>query len=140
MTLRERRHGPGGPPGHAPTPSSPRPKTVISDPYKGAVCCPAGEAETRKLGTSLRTSVSPPTPFTQLSHRIESESFTMAANNYRTLLMTFGAALALSACGNGADRVASPGEGAFPPPPATAPPPAGPTGGHAMHTTREEGR
>ena len=50
----------------------------------------------------------------------------MAANNYRTLLMTFGAALALSACGNGADRVASPGEGAFPPPPPTAPPPPAP--------------
>lgn len=50
----------------------------------------------------------------------------MAANNYRTLMMTFGAALALSACGNGADRVASPGEGAFPPPPPTAPPPPAP--------------
>ncbi|MGO1541856.1 MAG: hypothetical protein ACTHZI_06705 [Luteimonas sp.] len=50
----------------------------------------------------------------------------MAANNYRTLLMTFGAALALSACGNGADRVASPGEGAFPPPPTTPPPPPPP--------------
>lgn len=41
----------------------------------------------------------------------------------KALLMTFGAVLALSACGNGADRVASPGEGAFPPPPTTPPPP-----------------
>ncbi|WP_024890826.1 hypothetical protein [Luteimonas huabeiensis] len=48
----------------------------------------------------------------------------MAANNYRTLLMSFGAVLALSGCGNGADRVASPGEGAFPPAPAPAPTPA----------------
>ena len=48
-------------------------------------------------------------------------------NNSRTLLMTFGAVLALSGCGgNGADRVASPGEGAFPPPPPTAPPPPPP--------------
>ncbi|MDO5504830.1 MAG: hypothetical protein Q4F49_00875 [Pseudoxanthomonas suwonensis] len=46
----------------------------------------------------------------------------------KSLLLTFGAVLALSACGNGADRVASPGEGAFPPPPPpSAPPPtAGP--------------
>lgn len=64
----------------------------------------------------------------------------MAVNNYRTLLMTFGAALALSACGNGADRVASPGAGAFPPapapaptppPPAPPPPPPPPSGGPA---------
>ncbi|MEN1970763.1 hypothetical protein WCE34_00235 [Luteimonas sp. MJ204] len=41
----------------------------------------------------------------------------------KALLMTFGAVLALSACGGGADRVASPGEGAFPPPPTTPPPP-----------------
>lgn len=44
-------------------------------------------------------------------------------NSSKTLLMTFGAVLALSGCGNGADRVASPGEGAFPPPPTTPPPP-----------------
>ena len=45
----------------------------------------------------------------------------------KALLMTFGAVLALSACGgNGADRVASPGEGAFPPPPPAAPPPSNP--------------
>ncbi|WP_407352255.1 hypothetical protein [Luteimonas sp. R10] len=62
----------------------------------------------------------------------------MAANNYRTLLMTFGTVLALSACGNGADRVADPGEGAFPPPPPPSggnppPPPTDPppTGGPA---------
>lgn len=41
----------------------------------------------------------------------------------KALLTTFGAVLALSACGGGADRVASPGEGAFPPPPSTTPPP-----------------
>lgn len=41
----------------------------------------------------------------------------------KALLMTFGAVVALSACGGGADRVASPGEGAFPPPPPAAPPP-----------------
>ena len=46
-------------------------------------------------------------------------------NTTKTLLMTFGAVLALSAC-NGADRVASPGEGAFPPPPTTPPPPPPP--------------
>lgn len=45
------------------------------------------------------------------------------SNTSKTLLMTFGAVLALSGCGNGADRVASPGEGAFPPPPTTPPPP-----------------
>ncbi len=33
-------------------------------------------------------------------------------NSSKTLLMTFGTALALSACGGGADRGASPGEGA----------------------------
>src|SRR5690606_9802015 len=43
----------------------------------------------------------------------------------KALLMTFGAVLALSACGGGADRVASPGEGALPPAP-SAPPPANP--------------
>lgn len=47
-------------------------------------------------------------------------------NNSRTLLMTFGAVLALSGCGGGADRVASPGESGFPPPP-TAPPPPPPS-------------
>src|SRR3546814_19034764 len=46
-------------------------------------------------------------------------TFQMAAYcTTKTLLMTLGAALALRACGGGADRVASPGEGAFPPPPA----------------------
>ena len=45
----------------------------------------------------------------------------------KALLMTFGAVIALSACGGGADRVASPGEGAFPPPPPTTPPPPPPT-------------
>jgi hypothetical protein len=45
-----------------------------------------------------------------------------ASSNSRTLLMTLTAALALSACGGGSDNVASPGEGAFPPPPAGAPP------------------
>ncbi|MBO9902753.1 hypothetical protein J7435_12580 [Xanthomonas phaseoli pv. dieffenbachiae] len=44
-------------------------------------------------------------------------------NSSKTLLMTFGTALALSACGGGADRVASPGEGAFPPAPAPTPAP-----------------
>lgn len=43
-----------------------------------------------------------------------------------SLLLTFGAVLALSACGNGADRVASPGAGAFPPAPPVAPPPTTP--------------
>ncbi|MBB1089338.1 hypothetical protein H4F99_12705 [Lysobacter sp. SG-8] len=48
-------------------------------------------------------------------------------NNCKTLLMTFGAVLALSACGGGADRVASPGEGSFPPaPPPVTPPPVTP--------------
>jgi hypothetical protein len=47
-------------------------------------------------------------------------------NSSKTLLMTFGAVLALSACGGGSDRVASPGEGAFPPPPTTPPPPPPP--------------
>ena len=44
----------------------------------------------------------------------------------KTLLMAFGAALALAGCGNGADKVVSPGEGAFPPAPPTAPPPTTP--------------
>lgn len=52
------------------------------------------------------------------------------SNTSKTLLMTFGAVLALSGCGGGgADRVASPGEGAFPPPvapPPTTPPPPPP--------------
>ena len=49
------------------------------------------------------------------------------SNNTKTLLMAFGAALALAGCGNGADSVVSPGEGAFPPAPApTAPPPTTP--------------
>lgn len=47
-------------------------------------------------------------------------------HNSKALLMTFGAVVALSACGGGADRVASPGEGAFPPPPPAAPPPSSP--------------
>ncbi len=48
-------------------------------------------------------------------------------NSSKSLLMTFGAVMALSACGGGADRVASPGEGGFaPPPPPTAPPPTTP--------------
>ncbi|MGH8286420.1 MAG: hypothetical protein ACRETT_11715 [Steroidobacteraceae bacterium] len=55
-----------------------------------------------------------------------------ARNNLNTLLMTFGAAAVLSACTSGADQVASPGIGAFPPastttpPPPPPPPPAGP--------------
>ena len=59
------------------------------------------------------------------------------SNNSKTLLMAFGAALALAGCGNGANRVASPGAGAFPPapitPPPTTPPPTTPppTGGPA---------
>lgn len=44
-----------------------------------------------------------------------------ASNNTKNLLMIFGAALALSACGNGADEVVSPGIPANPP---TAPTPA----------------
>ncbi|KGO98518.1 hypothetical protein [Novilysobacter defluvii] len=42
----------------------------------------------------------------------------------KNLLLALGTAAALSACGGGADRVASPGEGAFPPAPAPAPGPA----------------
>ena len=42
----------------------------------------------------------------------------------KNLLLALGAAAALSACGGGSDRVASPGEGAFPPAPAPAPGPA----------------
>jgi hypothetical protein len=51
-----------------------------------------------------------------------------ASSNSRNLLMTLGAVLALSACGGGADNIASPGEGAFPPaaPPPTTPPPTTP--------------
>lgn len=49
-----------------------------------------------------------------------------AASNTKNLLMSIGAVLALSACGGGADRVASPGEGAFPPAPAPAPAPPPP--------------
>ncbi|WP_101925377.1 MULTISPECIES: hypothetical protein [Luteimonas] len=49
------------------------------------------------------------------------------STNTKTLLMTLGAALALSACGGGSDSVVSPGEGAFPPaPPPTTPPPTTP--------------
>lgn len=48
------------------------------------------------------------------------------SNSSKTLLMTFGAVLALSGCGGGADRVASPGEGGFAPPPPAAPPPPPP--------------
>ncbi|MGY0798249.1 hypothetical protein ACW7G0_04220 [Lysobacter sp. A286] len=48
-----------------------------------------------------------------------------ASSNSKTLLMTLAAAFALSACGGGSDNVASPGEGAFPPPP-TIPPPTTP--------------
>ena len=47
-------------------------------------------------------------------------------NNTKTLLMAFGAAMALAGCGNGADSVVSPGAGAFPPAPAPAPPPPPP--------------
>ena len=54
----------------------------------------------------------------------------MSSNRNKTLLAAVGAMLALSACGGGgADRVASPGIGAFPPPaapPRAAPPPANP--------------
>lgn len=51
-----------------------------------------------------------------------------ARNNLNTLLVTFGAVMALSAC-SGSDEVASPGEGAFPPPPpAVTPPPPPPPG------------
>lgn len=47
--------------------------------------------------------------------------------SYKTLMMTFAAALAVTGCGGGgADRVASPGEGAFPPPVVTPPPPTTP--------------
>lgn len=51
-----------------------------------------------------------------------------ASSNSKTLLMTLSAVLALSACGGGADNIASPGEGAFPPaaPPPTTPPPTTP--------------
>ncbi|MEG3158823.1 hypothetical protein ACKVMH_13360, partial [Lysobacter zhanggongensis] len=49
-----------------------------------------------------------------------------ASSNSKTLLMTLTAALALSACGGGSDNVASPGEGAFPPPPSSTPPPTTP--------------
>ena len=49
------------------------------------------------------------------------------SNTAKSLLVTFGAVLALAGCGNGADRVASPGEGAFPPaPPPVTPPPVTP--------------
>lgn len=48
----------------------------------------------------------------------------MAVASTRNLMMSIGAVLALSACGGGADRVASPGEGAFPPAPAPSPGPA----------------
>jgi hypothetical protein len=50
-----------------------------------------------------------------------------AQNNLKTLLTALSAIATLSAC-NGADEVASPGEGAFPPPPppVTAPPPPPP--------------
>ncbi|MFC4728790.1 hypothetical protein [Coralloluteibacterium thermophilus] len=51
----------------------------------------------------------------------------MSSNTLKSLLVTFGAVAALTACGGGADRVASPGEGAFPPPPTQAPPPPPPT-------------
>ncbi len=49
-----------------------------------------------------------------------------AKNNLKTLLTALSAIATLSAC-NGADEVASPGEGAFPPPPpVTTPPPPPP--------------
>ncbi|MBS7458918.1 hypothetical protein [Coralloluteibacterium stylophorae] len=48
-------------------------------------------------------------------------------NTLKTLLMTFGAVAALTACGGGADDVASPGEGSYPPPPTTTPTPPPPT-------------
>ncbi|MGQ4583975.1 hypothetical protein [Lysobacter sp. F60174L2] len=50
-----------------------------------------------------------------------------ASSNSKTLLMTLAAAFALSACGGGSDNVASPGEGAFPPPPTGTPPATPPT-------------
>lgn len=50
----------------------------------------------------------------------------MSSKNSKALLATIGAVIALSGCGGGADRVASPGIGAFPPPPPVAPPPPPP--------------
>lgn len=47
-----------------------------------------------------------------------------ARNSLNTLLVTFGAAAALSGCNTGADQVASPGIGAFAPPPTNTPAPA----------------
>jgi hypothetical protein len=44
-------------------------------------------------------------------------------NDFRTLLATIGVVAALAGCSGGADEVASPGEGAFAPPPVVTPPP-----------------
>lgn len=49
-----------------------------------------------------------------------------ARNTRNSLLMTLSAAVALSACSGGADEVASPGIGAFPPAPVVTPPPPPP--------------
>ena len=49
----------------------------------------------------------------------------IGATKFKTLLAASLSAVALASCGGGADNVASPGEGAFPP--ATPPPPTTPT-------------
>ena len=59
------------------------------------------------------------------------------SNNTKSLLMAFGAALALAGCGGGADKIVSPGIPAYPPPtvpppPPPAPPPAPPAGETAV--------
>ena len=59
------------------------------------------------------------------------------SNNTKSLLMAFGAALALAGCGGGADKIVSPGIPAnppptVPPPPPPAPPPAPPAGETAV--------
>lgn len=54
-----------------------------------------------------------------------------ASRTSKTLVMTLGAVLALGGCGGGADNIASPGEGAFPPPPTTPPPTTPPPTGAA---------
>lgn len=47
-------------------------------------------------------------------------------NNTKSLLLAFGAALALAGCGGGADEIVSPGLPANPPPATTPPPPTPP--------------